>query len=80
MKKNALIWILGLFLIIVSCEEKDNESNKKCITGVDSNMERVFIRCATREEFMAGNNVKKGGTANWENYEGHKWESCSNCK
>lgn len=86
MKKNNCILRLIVATTIavtfsfVSCSEDDEPKKEvKCLTGVNNDGDRVFIRCATKEQYLAGNNVAQGGTANWTNYKGHKWEECDNC-
>lgn len=80
MKKLAILSII----LLSSCYQQDEEINpsneRRCITGINSKGERVFIRCATMEQFMAGSNVNAGGTANFANFKGHKWEGCERCK
>lgn len=83
-------WILRLFAATTiavtfslgACSEDDEPESKskvRCLTGVNIDGDRVFIRCATKEQYMAGNNVSQGGTANWTNFTGHQWEECDNC-
>lgn len=72
-------------LAILSCKEDDdglnpNDPNTKgCLTGINSHGDRVFIRCCTKSQFLAGSNTNHGGTSTWSYYSGHKWEPVNDC-
>lgn len=75
MKKVIFICLLAFF----ACEEEP-ESNIGCMTGIPKGQNyRVQIRCCTKQEYLAGNNVNAGGTSNWTSYEDHEWAKCGAC-
>lgn len=79
MKKLILAIMLVAFM---GCESEDQDPNAGtgCMTGIPKGQNyRVQIRCCTRQEFLAGNNVNAGGTSNWTSYTDHDWEKCSAC-
>lgn len=70
---------VALLLFALSCSDEE-ESNIGCLTGILKGTNyRVTIRCCTRQEYLAGNNVNAGGTSNWTDYTSHDWEKCSAC-
>lgn len=69
-----------ILLVLAACSEDEPQSEQKgCISGLTGGGDRVNIRCATRQEFLAGSNVNQGGTSNWTNYTKHEWKKVSNC-
>jgi hypothetical protein len=55
-----------------------------CLSGIrNGETTRANIRCCTRDEFLAGSNVSKGGTSEWTLYTKQEWKaagSCSECQ
>jgi hypothetical protein len=78
--KTFILCIILIAGLSVGCSEKQDPTNQGCLTGVNSDGNRVLIRCCTKDQYLAGSNVNAGGTAIWPNYSGHKWESCQDCK
>lgn len=77
--KTLLITLI--LAILMSCSEGETvepQSEKGCLTGI-INGKRAFIRCCTRQEYLAGSNVNQGGTSTWNNYTAHQWTPVSDC-
>lgn len=76
---KQVVLILALFAF--SCSDDDPETENGCLTGIPTGAtDRVLIKCSTREQYLAGNNVSAGGTASWNAYTGHQWAKCNDCK
>lgn len=76
---KQVVLILALFAF--SCSDDDPTSETGCLTGIPSgSTDRVLIKCATREQFLAGSNVSAGGTSSWNAFTQHQWAKCSDCK
>lgn len=74
------IILIIAFISLFGCEDEP-ETDQGCMTGVPVGLNySVHIRCCTKQQYLAGNNVNAGGTANWASYTDHKWEKCSSCK
>lgn len=67
-----------IILLLFSCSEED-ETLKGCSTGIRDG-KRQLIRCATKEQHLAGNNVAAGGVGYFANYKNPQWEKCDQCK
>lgn len=63
-----------------SCSEDETEPKTRCLYGIDTGGVRYFMRCCTKQQYLAGSNVAAGGTANWNNYPYHEWKECDRCK
>jgi hypothetical protein len=72
--------LIFAFALLASCSEDDKGPETKCLTGENSTGTRVFIKCLTREQYLAGSNVQAGGSPEWNYYIRHEWEECDNCK
>ena len=85
--------IIFLCIALLLCCNKDNSitvdpNPKGCLTGIikscSSNCTRYLIRCCTKAEYAAGNNVAQGGTANLDLFRDWQWvevkKDCSECK
>lgn len=73
--------VAGLIYFLVGCSEDEPTTDQGCLTGIrNGTTDRVFIRCCTRKEYLAGDNTTAGGTANWSNYTNHQWAACPDCK
>lgn len=72
--------IIFILLLFCSCEEEE-VTDLGCQTGIyKGTTDRVFMRCATRQQYMAGDNVNAGGISYSRNYDHQKWEKCDRCK
>lgn len=72
--------IIFILLLFSSCEEEEI-IEVRCQTGIYvGTTERVFLRCATHKQYIAGDNVKAGGISYSRNYDHQKWEKCDRCK
>lgn len=69
--------ILLLLLLCISCKEDDTLMG--CSTGV-RNGSRELIRCATKQQHLAGNNISAGGVKHFTAFTNTKWEKCDQCK
>lgn len=81
---KTLTTLLLILTLAVSCADQDGKdpepSDLGCMTGIpDGEVDRVFIRCCTLEQYNAGSNVAIGGTASWSNYTDHEWKAVSSC-
>jgi len=72
--------ILAILVIVCACTEP--ETDQGCLTGIPKSggTGRILIRCSTRQEYLAGNNVGAGGTVSWDSFISHEWEKCDDCK
>jgi hypothetical protein len=79
--KNLLIILL--FAAAMGCKEEDTVQ-MGCQTGIYKGATvRVFIRCCTQEEHLAGNNPAAGGSTLLTYFTSVKWapiDDCNNCK
>jgi hypothetical protein len=72
--------ILILVLLLFACSE-DTTVQMGCQTGIIKGTTiRVAIRCCTKEQHSAGNNVAKGGTANFTDFTSIQWVPIDDCK
>jgi len=77
MKKT--IFILALLAIAASCT-KETGPQMGCMTGIPKGYtNRALIRCCTKEQYQAGNNVAAGGIASFTNYTSVTWTPVANC-
>lgn len=80
MKKAIFILLL---VAAIGCT-KETGPQMGCMTGIPKGYtNRGLIRCCTKEQYQAGNNVAAGGTANWTQFTNHQWtpiDNCNNCK
>lgn len=65
---------------LAQCSE-DEGPQMGCSTGIrkSGGTERKLIRCCTRKEHLAGNNVDAGGIDRFDNYTDWEWEPVSDC-
>jgi len=70
--------LLFILIILLSCQEEDNGPRMGCSIGMRDGRIRL-LRCCTREEHAAGNNVAAGGISYFGNYTQHQWIEVSNC-
>jgi len=69
-----------ILLLLLSCGSPD-DSEMGCQTGVIKGTSiRVTIRCCTENQHEAGNNVTRGGTANFTDFTNVKWVPINDCK
>jgi hypothetical protein len=80
MKK--LFYIL-LVIAAMSCADEDTVQ-MGCQTGIlKGTTQRLYIRCCTREQHLAGANEAAGGSAAVSSYSNLEWtaiDKCENCK
>lgn len=77
--------LLIAFLSLLSCErEQANPVGLGCQSGLHAGYsaisKRVVYRCSTYEQFLAGSDTSKGGTAEYNNYVENQWTPCTDCK
>lgn len=77
--------LLALLSIgLTSCN--NDEVQMGCQTGIlrgSGNDQRVYIRCCTEKQHLAGSNVEIGGSAVVSDYRNLQWtpiDKCENCK
>lgn len=73
MKKLAVILLVSL--VGTSCIEKE----VGCMTGINKEGKREFIRCCGYSQYLAGADVAQGGDAKAENYKDLEWEQVNDC-
>lgn len=80
MKKLALIFVVTLF-VACSEDEKGPTEGMGCMTGINKSggTTRALIRCCTHQEYLAGDNVARGGTSFFTSYKAHQWEQVDDC-
>lgn len=84
MKKTMIValFITALF----SCSENEPEPKQEygCHMAIpNGKTEYVLVRCATTQQYLAGNNEAEGGLSKskWSSYFNHKFEQyCDDCK
>lgn len=76
--------IISALILLFSCKEDDVDPHAGigCQTGIPKNGDgqRVLIRCATYEQYIAGNNTNAGGIPASSDYTEQQWAKCSECK
>lgn len=84
MKRLTAIFLLttGALCISLSCSE-DGEKGPQigCMTGLPKSggTDRELIRCCTKEQALAGDNVAAGGIARAKNYKNISWTPVNDC-
>jgi hypothetical protein len=73
-----LFKIFFLFLLL-SCSEDDNGPQMGCSIGTRDGRVHL-LRCATFDEYIAGNNIERGGISYFGNYSNHQWVKVKDCK
>lgn len=78
---RRLLYTAFLCICLAGCEKDEPEGEPMgCMTGIPQGQNyRVLIRCCTRREFLAGDNVNAGGTSNWTHYTRHEWVKVKKC-
>lgn len=84
MKSLALILLLTIVVAAFSCSD-DDDPEMGCMTGIPKSggTHRELIKCCTRDQYLAGSNVKAGGDARFSNYNTVQWtpaDDCSECQ
>jgi hypothetical protein len=87
-KRHCMKYLVIIFCLIIisSCgpdlDHEDPNEGIGCMTGIPKTggSQRVLMRCCTRKEYLAGENVNAGGVSYFNSYTDHKWEKCDDCK
>jgi len=79
MKTKVFAMLLAV-LLLAGCSE-DPGPQMGCMTGIPKvgDPVRTFMRCCTKQEYLAGNNVERGGISYFSNYTDHEWKPVSDC-
>lgn len=75
---RKLILII-LILVINSCQQDDYVPKTGCQTGIRDGV-RKLMRCCSKQEHLAGNNVAAGGISYFSNYTNQQLEPAGSCK
>jgi hypothetical protein len=77
MKKAIFVLLL---VAAMGCAKEEAGPQMGCMTGIPKGYtNRGLIRCCTKEQYLAGNNVAAGGIASFTNYTSVTWTPISNC-